>query len=83
MKIGVIKEIKESEYRVAAVPSAVAELVRHGHTVYVEHDAGAGSGYSDEDYKEAGAEIKMTAEELWTSSDLIYKVKEIFPEEHS
>lgn len=82
MKIGVIKEIKESEYRVAAVPSAVAELVRHGHTVYVEHDAGKGSGYSDEDYENAGAQIKMTAQELWTSSDLIYKVKEIFPEEY-
>ncbi len=81
MKIGVAKEIKESEYRVSAVPSAVAELVRHGHEVYVEHDAGLGSGFTDEDYINAGAEIKMTADELWASSELIYKVKEIFPEE--
>lgn len=82
MKIGIAKEIKDSEYRVSAVPSAVAELVRHGHDVYVEHNAGVGSGFTDDDYIKAGAEIKMTAEELWISSELIYKVKEIFPEEY-
>ena len=58
MKIGVMKEIKPSEYRVAAVPSAVAELVRRGHEVFVEHDAGKGSGFSDDDYREAGATVE-------------------------
>ena len=55
MKIGVAKEIKAYEYRVAAVPTAVTELTRRGHEVFVEHDAGKGSGYSDEDYEKAGA----------------------------
>lgn len=82
MKIGVLKEIKESEYRVAAVPSAVSELVRHGHEVYVEKDAGAGSGYTDADYAAAGAKAAMAAEDIWKQADLIYKVKEIFPEEY-
>lgn len=81
MKIGVIKEIKPSEYRVAAVPSAVGELVRRGHEVYVETKAGEGSGFSDEMYAEEGAKICATAEEVWTGVDMIYKVKEIFPEE--
>ncbi len=82
MKIGVAKEIKAYEYRVAAVPTAVTELTRRGHEVFVEHDAGKGSGYSDEDYEKAGAKICMKAEDVWNNSDLIYKVKEIFPEEY-
>ncbi|MGF6376095.1 alanine dehydrogenase [Clostridiales Family XIII bacterium PM5-7] len=81
MKIGVVKEIKESEYRVGAIPSAVTELVRRGNEVIVEHDAGIGSGYSDKDYADAGAKVVDTAEEVWTNVDMIYKVKEIFPEE--
>ena len=81
MKIGIVKEIKESEYRVGAVPTAVTELVRRGHEVFVETKAGVGSGFSDEDYKKAGAVICDTAEEVWTGVDMIYKVKEIFPEE--
>jgi alanine dehydrogenase len=80
LKIGVTKEIKENEYRVAAVPSAVAELVAKGHEVVVEHDAGIGSGYSDDDYEVAGATIATTPDEVW-NVDMIYKVKEIFPEE--
>ncbi len=81
MKIGIVREIKPSEYRVAAVPSSVSELTRKGHQVYVEHDAGKGSGYTDEDYEKAGAIVVNTAEEVWTGVDMIYKVKEIFPEE--
>ena len=81
MKIGIVKEIKESEYRVGAVPTAVTELVRRGHEVFVETKAGVGSGFSDEDYKKAGAVICDTAEEVWTGVDMIYKVKESFPEE--
>lgn len=82
MKIGVMKEIKPNEYRVAATPSATAELVRHGHEVFVEHNAGAGSGFSDADYEAAGAVVEADAEKIWTSVDMIYKVKEIFPEEY-
>lgn len=81
MKIGVMKEIKPSEYRVAAVPSAVAELVRRGHEVIVEHDAGIGSGFSDADYEEAGATVEADTVKIWNTVDMIYKVKEIFPEE--
>ena len=82
MKIGVMKEIKPSEYRVAAIPSAVAELVRRGNEVFVEHDAGKGSGFSDDDYREAGAVVEADAAKIWNSVDLVYKVKEIFPEEY-
>lgn len=81
MKIGIVKEIKECEYRVAAVPSAVMELTRRGHQVYVEQGAGVGSGYSDADYQAAGAEIFADAADVWNQVDMIYKVKEIFPEE--
>ena len=55
MVIGVLKEIKGNEYRVAAVPATVHEIVRHGHTVYVETGAGVGSGFSDAQYEAAGA----------------------------
>lgn len=81
MKIGIVKEIKECEYRVAAVPSAVTELTRRGHQVYVEQGAGVGSGYSDADYQAAGAEIFADAADVWNQVDMIYKVKEIFSEE--
>ena len=81
MVIGVLKEIKANEYRVAAVPATVTEMVRHGHTVYVETGAGVGSGFSDEEYKAAGA-IIADAETVWSKSDLYYKVKELFPQEY-
>ncbi len=80
MIIGVLKEIKPNEYRVAAIPATVSEIVRHGHTVYVQHDAGKGSGYSDEDYEAAGA-IVADKDTVWEKADLYYKVKEFFPEE--
>lgn len=82
MKIGIIKEIKESEYRVGGTPASVRELKEHGHDVIVEKGAGIGSGFNDNDYIEAGAEITDTAAEVWNNSDIIYKVKEIFPEEY-
>ena len=81
MIIGVLKEIKDNEFRVAAVPETVAEIVAHGHSVLVEKDAGLGSGYSDADYAAAGAEILDTAAEVYTRADLFYKVKEMFPQE--
>lgn len=80
MKIGIVKEIKECEYRVAAVPSAVSEFVRKGHEVLVETNAGKGSAFSDAYYEAAGAKIIEKAEDVWNNVDMIYKVKEIFPE---
>jgi alanine dehydrogenase len=75
MKIGVPKEIKSQEHRVAMLPSAAYQLVRRGHEVIVEKSAGAGIGFSDEDYKAAGATIVNSHEEAF-DAELIVKVKE-------
>ncbi|MFD2177354.1 alanine dehydrogenase [Veronia pacifica] len=76
MIIGVPKEIKNHEYRVGMVPASVRELVSHGHTVYVETKAGAGIGFSDNDYIKAGASILGSAEEVFATAEMIVKVKE-------
>jgi alanine dehydrogenase len=76
MIIGVPKEIKEQEQRVALLPSAVNQLTRHGHSVLVEKNAGAGSGYPDETYVKAGAEIVDQAKDIFARADMIVKVKE-------
>lgn len=76
MIIGVPKEIKTDEKRVAITPAGVSALVGHGHTVYVEKSAGVGSMISDENYVAAGAKILKTAKEVWTKSEMIMKVKE-------
>jgi alanine dehydrogenase len=76
MIIGVPKEIKEQEQRVALLPSGTNELTKHGHSVLVERDAGLGSGYSDQDYVKAGAQIVEQAKEVFARSDMIVKVKE-------
>lgn len=76
MIIGVPKEIKSNENRVALTPGGAMELVRRGHTVYVQSSAGEGSGFEDEDYVEAGAKILPTAEEIWAIGEMIMKVKE-------
>ena len=76
MKIGVPKEIKTNEHRVALVPSGVASLVAAGHTVMVECGAGLGSGFTDQQYQSNGAQMIADADELWAASDLIVKVKE-------
>lgn len=81
MIIGIPKEIKSHEYRVACNPSGVKEIVNNGHEVLVEKGAGVGSGYSDKEYEEQGAVMVDSAKETYEKSDLIYKVKEIFPEE--
>ena len=81
MIIGVLKEIKPNEYRVAATPAAVGEIVARGHKVLVQKDAGLGSGFANQEYAAAGATILETAEEVYTQADLFYKVKEMFPEE--
>lgn len=76
MIIGVPREIKVQEFRVALTPEGVAELVKNGHTVFIEKNAGLGSSITDENYLIAGAQILNSADEVWAKSDLIMKVKE-------
>lgn len=76
MKIGIPKEIKNNENRVGATPAGVKELVAHGHELYVQHTAGEGSGFADEEYVAAGATILPTIEEVYATADMIIKVKE-------
>lgn len=83
MKIGVPREIKNHEYRVAITPAGVHELVRLGHEVFIEHDAGVGSSIPNIEYEAAGAKILATADEIWAIGDLILKVKEPISEEYS
>ncbi|CRK83601.1 alanine dehydrogenase [Neobacillus massiliamazoniensis] len=82
MYIGVPKEIKNNENRVALTPSGVVSFLNVGHTVYVEKDAGIGSGFTNEDYAKAGAYIIDDAEKLWTQSEMIMKVKEPLASEY-
>ncbi|MEY2492384.1 MAG: alanine dehydrogenase [Verrucomicrobiota bacterium] len=81
MIIGVPKEIKEQESRVGLLPSTVRLLANRGHTVLVQKSAGVGSGYPDEDYANAGAEILDSVEEIFKRSEMIVKVKEPLPAE--
>ncbi|WP_042162637.1 alanine dehydrogenase [Paenibacillus gorillae] len=76
MKIGIPKEIKASEYRVALTPAGVTMLTAAGHEVFVETGAGEGSGFEDRDYEREGAVVKATASEVWEQADMIMKVKE-------
>jgi alanine dehydrogenase len=76
VKVGIPREVKNNEYRVAITPSGVHELSRNGHEVYVQKEAGVGSSINDEDYVAAGARILGTAEDVWATGDLILKVKE-------
>jgi alanine dehydrogenase len=82
MKIGVPAEVKNHEYRVAATPAGVHELVRHGHEVSVQRGAGLGSHFPDEDYLAAGAKISDSADAVWEEADLVLKVKEPIAEEY-
>ncbi|WP_291278277.1 alanine dehydrogenase [Galactobacter sp.] len=81
MRIGIPTEIKNNEFRVAATPAGVAELVHHGHDVMVQAGAGVGSGNPDSAYEAAGATIGATADEVWAHGDLLLKVKEPITEE--
>jgi len=83
MKIGIPKEIKNNENRVGATPAGVKELVCHGHTVYVQHTAGAGSGFSDRDYVDAGAVVLPDIADVYAAADMIIKVKEPIEPEYS
>lgn len=76
MRISVPAEVKNHEYRVAATPSGIHELVQHGHEVYVQQGAGIGSSITDEEYVAAGARITPTAEETWATGEMVLKVKE-------
>lgn len=81
MRIGVPKEIKDQEFRVGLSPASVATLVAHGHTVVVETQAGQGAGFSDEDYRQAGALLVPDAATAW-AQELVVKVKEPLPVEY-
>jgi len=82
MIIGVPKEIKKAEYRVALTPAGVRALSEAGHKILVEKGAGKGSGFLDEDFQKAGAEILEDKRKLFDNAELILKVKEPLPEEY-
>ena len=79
MLIGVPKEIKTREFRVGLVPNSVAELVRRGHEVLIETQAGLGIGANDDEYKAVGATIAANAADVFAKADMIVKVKEPQP----
>ena len=83
MIIGIPKEIKESEHRVGMTPSGVQTLIQNGHDVYVQNSAGQGSGHSDQDYSNVGANLLNTIEEIYDISEMIIKVKEPLKKEYS
>jgi alanine dehydrogenase len=82
MIIGVPREIKKNENRVALTPSGAEVLKQNGHQVLVETNAGAGSGFSNQEYMEAGAEMIATAKEVFDRADMILKVKEPIAQEY-
>ncbi|MFF3869668.1 alanine dehydrogenase [Micromonospora sp. NPDC001898] len=82
MKVGIPREIKNHEYRVAITPAGVNEFTRGGHQVFVESGAGVGSSITDEEFAAAGAKILATADEVWETAELVLKVKEPIAEEY-
>ena len=82
MKVGIPREIKNHEYRVAITPAGVLELVRNGHEVFIEHDAGVGSSITNEEYVAAGATILPTADDVWATGEMIMKVKAPIADEY-
>src|SRR3954452_19701055 len=82
MKVGIPKEVKNHEYRVAITPIGVHELAAHGHDVYVQQGAGEGSQISDDDFVAAGATIVPDADETWAAAEMVLKVKEPIAEEY-
>jgi len=82
VKVGIPREVKNNEFRVAITPAGVHELVRNGHQVVVERNAGLGSSITDVEYVSAGAQILETADEVWATADLLLKVKEPIAEEY-
>ncbi|MFI2713771.1 alanine dehydrogenase [Micromonospora sp. NPDC018662] len=82
MKVGIPREVKNHEYRVAITPAGVNEFTRHGHEVFIEAGAGVGSSITDDEFAAAGAKILATADEVWETAELVLKVKEPIAEEH-
>jgi alanine dehydrogenase len=82
VKVGVPREVKNHEYRVAITPAGVHEFVRNDHEVFIESEAGLGSSISDQEFRSAGATILPSADEVWAEGDLILKVKEPIAEEY-
>ena len=82
MRVGIPREVKNHEYRVAITPAGVREFVACGHTVQIEKDAGVGSSITDEEYVAAGAQIIGSADDVWAEADLVLKVKEPIAEEY-
>ncbi|WP_405110658.1 alanine dehydrogenase [Micromonospora sp. NBC_01405] len=82
MKVGIPREIKNHEYRVAITPAGVNEFTRSGHQVFVESGAGVGSSITDDEFAAAGAKILATADEVWEAAELVLKVKEPIAEEY-
>ena len=82
MKVGIPREVKDNEFRVAVTPSGVHELRHHGHEVYLQRGAGLGSSITDAEYQSAGAIILDSADEVWETGELILKVKEPVAEEY-
>jgi alanine dehydrogenase len=82
MKVGIPREVKNHEYRVAITPAGVHEMVTHGHEVFVEKDAGVGSSITDDEFVSAGATIIGAADDVWATADLVLKVKEPIAEEY-
>jgi alanine dehydrogenase len=82
VKVGVPREVKDNEYRVAITPAGVNELTRFGHQVYLEKEAGVGSALPDESFARAGAQILGSADDVWAEADLVLKVKEPVAEEY-
>jgi alanine dehydrogenase len=83
MLVGILKEIKPAEKRVCMTPAGVDVMVKNGHTVLVEANAGAGSGFSNDEYLKSGAELVSTSEEIFERADMIMHVKEIQPSEYA
>ncbi|MFI3171027.1 MAG: alanine dehydrogenase [Eubacteriales bacterium] len=83
MKVGCVKEIKKHEYRVGMTPENVIDYKNAGHEVWIEKDAGTGSGFTTEEYVEAGAKICDSAKDIWDNVDMLIKVKEPLPEEYA
>ena len=82
MRFGILKDIKEGEYRVICTPMEVKSIVASGHEVWAQRDCGAAAGFSNEKYVEAGAKIIDTMEEMWAGCDMVAKVKEFTPIEY-
>ncbi len=83
MIVGIPKEVKDNEYRIAATPEGVRELVDAGQTVLIEEGAGLGSSLSEERYKRSGAQFVSSAEDVWRGADMILKVKEPIASEYA